>query len=50
MRKTKEYISAYMQQKIIELHKIRKYSGFMKKAVQIPFSTIRAIIKNFQST
>ncbi len=38
MRETKEYISAYMQQKIIELHKIRKYSGFKKRAVQIPIS------------
>ncbi len=49
MRKTKEYIS-YVQQKIIELHKLE--SGFKKRAraVKIPISTIRAIIKNFQST
>ncbi len=49
MRKTKEYISD-VQQKIIELHKLE--SGFKKRAraVKIPISTIRAIIKNFQST
>ncbi len=37
-------------QKIIELHKLE--SGFKKRArvVKIPISTIRAIIKNFQST
>ncbi len=47
MRKTKEYISD-VQQKIIELHKL----GFKKRAraVKIPISTLRAIIKNFQST
>ncbi len=47
--KTKEYISD-VQQKIIELHKLE--SGFKKRAreVKIPISTIRAIIKNFQST
>ncbi len=49
MRKTKEYISD-VQQKIIELHKLE--SGFKKRAraLKIPISTIRAIIKNFQST
>ncbi len=49
MRKTKEYISD-VQQKIIELHKLE--SGFKKRAraVKIPIYTIRAIIKNFQST
>ncbi len=49
MRKTKEYISD-VQQKIVELHKLE--SGFKKRAraVKIPISTIRVIIKNFQST
>ncbi len=48
MRKTKEYISD-VQQKIIELHKLE--SDFKKRArAKIPISTIRAIIKNFQST
>ncbi len=49
MRKNKEYISD-VQQKIIELHKLE--SGFKKRAraVKIPISTIRAIIKKFQST
>ncbi len=46
MRKNKEYISD-VQQKIIELHKLE--SDF-KKIMKIPISTIRAIIKNFQST
>ncbi len=49
MRKNKEYISD-VQQKITELHKLE--SGFKKRdrAVKIPISTIRAIIKKFQST
>ncbi len=49
MRKTKEYISD-VQPKIIDLHKLE--SGFKKRAraVKFPISTIRAIIKNFQST
>ncbi len=49
MRKTKEYISD-VQYKITELHKLK--SGFKKRAreVEIPISTIRAIIKKFQST
>ncbi len=49
MRKTKEYISD-VQQNIIELHKLE--SGFKRRAraVKIPISTIRAIIKKFQST
>ncbi len=49
MRKNKEYVSD-VQQKIIELHKLE--SGFKKRAraVKIPISTIRAIIKKFQST
>ncbi len=46
MRKNKEYISD-VQQKIIELHKLE--SDF-KKRMKNPISTIRAIIKNFQST
>ncbi len=48
MRKTKEYISD-VQQKIIELHKLVKWLK-RARAVKIPISTIRAIIKNFQST
>ncbi len=46
MRETKEYISD-VQQNIIELHKLE--SGFKKRAraVKIPISTIRAIIKKF---
>ncbi len=50
MIKNKEYISD-VQQKIIELHKFVKW--LLKKraiAVKIPISTIRAIIKHFQST
>ncbi len=48
-RENKEYISD-VQQKIIELHKLE--SGFKKRprAVKMVISTIRAIIKNFQST
>ncbi len=42
MRKTKEYIYD-VQQKI-------EWSGFKRRAVEIHISTIRAIIKNFQST
>ncbi len=47
--KNKEYISD-VQKKIIELYKLE--SGFKKwvRTVEIPISTIRAIIKNFQST
>ncbi len=50
MRKTKEYI-VYVQQKIIELHKLVKCL-FKKRAraVKIPISTIREIIKHSQST
>jgi len=49
MRKTKEY-SSDVQQKIVELHRIE--SGYKKtaKALKIPISTIRTIIKKFQST
>ncbi|ROI15204.1 hypothetical protein DPX16_9003 [Anabarilius grahami] len=49
MRKTKEY-SSDVQQKIVELYKIE--NGYKKKAnaLKIPISTIRAIIKKFQST
>ncbi len=49
MRKNKEYMSD-VQLKIIELHKLE--SGFKKRArgVKMTISTIRAIIKNFQST
>ncbi len=42
MRKTKEYISD-VQQKIVEV-------SLRKELEQIPISTIREIIKNFQST
>ncbi len=43
-------VVSYTMQKIIGLHKLE--SGFKKRAraVKIPISTIRAIIKNFQST
>jgi len=39
-----------VQQKIVELHKIE--NGYKKKAnaLKIPISTIREIIKKFQST
>ncbi len=49
MRKTKKYISD-VKNKIVELHKIE--SGFKKrvKTLKIPISTIRVIIKRFQST
>ncbi len=49
MRKNKEYVSD-VQQKIIALHQLE--SGFKKRAraVKIPISTIREIIKKFQST
>ncbi len=44
MRKTKEYISD-VQQKIIELHKLESDFKTKARAVKIPISTIRAIIK-----
>ncbi len=51
MRKKYIYFSD-VQQKIIELIATYNLSGFKKRAraVKIPISTIRAIIKNFQST
>ena len=49
MRKTKEY-SSDVQQKIVELHKIESGCKKIAKALKIPISTIRAIIKRFQST
>ncbi len=49
MRKTNEYISD-VQQKIIELHKLEVALRKELEQKKIPISTIRAIIKNFQST
>jgi len=49
MIKTKEY-SSDVQQKIVELHKIESGCKKITKALKIPISTIRAIIKKFQST
>jgi len=51
MSKTKEY-SLYVQQKIVELHKIEssKKSKKIAKVLKIPISTIRPIIRKFQST
>ncbi len=39
----------YVQNKIVELHKIESGCKKRAKAVKIPISTISAIIKNFQS-
>ncbi len=47
MRKTKEYISD-VQQKIIELHKLESVFKKRARAVKVPISTIRAIIKNLR--
>ncbi len=49
MRKTKEYISD-VKNKIVELHKIESGCKKRAKALKIPISTIRVIIKRFQST
>ena len=49
MSKTKEY-SSDVQQKIVELHKIESGCKKIAEALKIPISTIRAIIKQFQST
>ncbi len=49
MRKNKKYISD-VQNKIVELHKIESSCKKRAKALKIPISTIRAIIKRFQST
>ncbi len=49
MRKTKDYISN-VQQKIIEHHKLESDFKKRARAVKIKISTIRAIIRNFQST
>ncbi len=49
MRKTKEY-SSDVQNKIVELHKIESGCKKRDKALKIPISTIRVIIKRFQST
>ncbi len=49
MSKIKGYISD-VQQKIAELHKLQSSCKIKAKALTIPISTIRAIIKNFQST
>ncbi len=48
MRKTEEYISD-VQQKIVYLHKLENDFKIKARAVKIPISTIRAIIKHFQS-
>ncbi len=49
MRKTKEY-SSDVQNKIVELHKIEIGCKKVAKSLKIHTSTIRAIIKKFQST
>ncbi len=49
MRKTKEY-SSDVQDKIVEHHKIESGCKKRVKALKIPISTIRVIIKRFQST
>ncbi len=49
MSKTKEY-SSDVQNKIVELHKIKSGCKKITKALKIPISTIRVIIKKFQST
>ncbi len=46
--KTKEY-SYDVQNKIIELHKIESGCNKIAKALKMAISTIRAIIKKFQS-
>jgi len=49
MSKTKED-SSEVQQKIVELHKIESGCKKIAKALKILISTIKAIIKKFQST
>ncbi len=49
MRKNKEYISD-VQNKIVEHHKIESVCKKRVKALEITISTIRPIIKRFQST
>ncbi len=49
MRKTKKYISD-VKNKIVELHKIESGCKKRVKTLKIPISTIRVIIKRFQST
>ncbi len=48
MRKNKEY-NSYAQNKIVEHHKIESGCKKRVKALKIPISTIRVIIKRFQS-
>ncbi len=49
MRKTKKYISD-VKNKIVEHHKIENGCKKRVKKLKIPISTIRVIIKRFQST
>ncbi len=49
MRKTKKYIYD-VKNKIVELHKIESGCKKRVKTLKIPISTIRVIIKRFQST
>ncbi len=49
MSKTKEYISD-VKNKIVELHKIESGCKKRVKTLKISISTIRVIIKRFQST
>ncbi len=49
MRKNKKYISD-VKNKIVELHKIESGCKKRVKTLKIPISTIRVIIKRFQST
>ncbi len=49
MRKTKKYISD-VKNKIVEHHKIESGCKKRVKTLKIPISTIRVIIKRFQST
>ncbi len=49
MRKNKKYISD-VKNKIVEHHKIESGCKKRVKTLKIPISTIRVIIKRFQST
>ncbi len=49
MSKIKECISV-VQQKIVKFYELESGCKKIAKALKIPISTIRAIIKNFQST
>ncbi len=49
MRKTKEY-SSDVQRKIVKLNKIDSDYKKIAKALEIPISTIRSVIINFQLT